>query len=141
MGMSDPKPMDQRDLVKLWRSAYEAKNAEWRQALADRDHLEAEAKRYRARVQVTDGDIRAAGVTWAHVQEWARMSEDAKGHAHDYTDPAWMKWDAEENDGRQMRSLILATIKMAATWSRVRGLDKCELDVLDEIAAMEVSDG
>ena len=69
-----------------------------RDLLADRDW-------HRKRVQVTTDDIRRAGVTWEHVQAYARTVGNVFD-THDLERPDWADRDQQDTGGQGLLRLI-----------------------------------
>jgi hypothetical protein len=94
--------------------------------------LLADREWHRRRVKVEPADVSQAGVTWAHVQAWARSVGGVP--SHETETPEWAEQDAQDDNGRGMMRVIIAMIRVA----HVRGYAPSELDVLEAMAAMEV---
>ena len=114
--------------------------------LADRDYWEAEAQRYRSRYPVTAEDVEAAEVTWRQARAWllSRPGFGVPDWSIDSGDPAdglILEWagtgDAETIYFDADSNTAIARVIRDAQPYCGNG-DIAQLDILDEMAAMEV---
>lgn len=159
--MSDqtPSPMDPERLAML-RAEYEAGAVESYQVgsnedgpdfddllgelLADRDHWEAEAKRWRARCDVTSRDIVEAGITRAKCEAWLEADGWALGSHPENEYRVWEKQGCDRvnlSPDTESWPTCLATGIAVTISIRADERGRPAWDILEEMAALPMDGG
>ena len=119
--------------------------------LADRDHWEVEATRWRARCPVAAEDVERAEVTWAHVTAWleangwARPTDGRFGLPHDAGGP-FVHW-ARRRTGWVAADVVCVYAEnyapgiARAVAAVARHHERVGHDILDEMAAIRIEVG
>jgi hypothetical protein len=128
-----------RDLCEIAISGCFA-DIETRELLALVDAQAAEIRLLRARVRVEAADVERVGVAIAHVDAWLRANGWTPTTTFGYS--AVARWTRPDHKRAILATsataeAIAVAVCSAADWARHRGCPG--LDILDEMAAMEVS--